>query len=139
MFLCRLPREKDADAKRFDPALRGAVIYLYRPDIRGGFSTLWVNNRLLGETVTGTYFRVPVQAGRSVITTAGNDMGRIVIDAKDDGVYFVEVQVHGESESDSRTVFRAVPEATGKQAITRCCALLENWRPGQDRFGIKNF
>ena len=132
-------RESDADAKRFDPTLRGAVIYLYRPDIRGGVSTLWVNNRLLGETVAGTYFRVPVPSGRSLITASGSDMGRIAIDTRDDGIYFVEMQVHGESESDSRTIFRSVPEETGKQAIARCCALLENWRPGQERFGIRNF
>ena len=132
-------REKDADAKRFDPALRGAVIYLYRPDIRGGFSTLWVNNRLLGETVSGTYFRVPVPPGRSVIAASGSDVGRIVIDTREDGVYFVEMRVHGDSESNSTTIFRSVPEETGKQAIARCCALLENWRPGQQRFGITNF
>ena len=132
-------REQDADAKRFEPALRGAVIYLYRPDIRGGVSTLWVNNRLLGDTVSGTYFRIPVPPGRSVISAAGNDMGRIAIDTQEDGVYFVETQVQGETHSESRTIFRSVPEDAGKQAIARCCALLENWRPGQERFGITNF
>jgi len=132
-------RESDADAKRFDPALRGAVIYLYRPFIGDGVSTLWVNNRLLGESVAGTYFRVPVPSGRSVVSTSGRDNGRIVIDTVEEGVYFVEMRVFGESESDAMTYFRAVPEVTARQAITRCCALLENWRPGQQRFGIRNF
>ena len=132
-------RERDADAKRFEPALRAAVIYLYRPDIGGGFSTLWVNNRLLGETVSGTYFRLPVRPGRTVIAASGSDMGRIAIDTREDGVYYVEARVRGESESDSTTIFRSVAEETAKQAITRCCVLLDNWRPGQERFGITNF
>ena len=132
-------RESDADAKRFESAPRAAIIYLYRADVRGGFSTLWINNRLLGETVAGTYFRVPVRPGRSIISASGSDMGRIAIDTQEDGVYFVEMQVHGESESNSTTIFRSVPADTAKQAIARCCALLENWRPGQERFGITNF
>ena len=133
------PRESDADAKRFEPAIRGAVVYLYRPDIRGGFSTIWINNRLVGETVSGTYFRIPVRPGRIVISASGSDIGRIAIDTREEGVYFVETRVYGESESDSRTVFRLVPDKTAQQEIARCCALLENWRPGQERFGITNF
>ena len=133
------PREKDADAKLFEPALRSAVVYLYRPDIRGGFSTIWVNSRLLGETVSGTYFRIAVRPGRTIITASGHDLGRIAIDTREEGVYFVEMRVSGESESDSSTVFRMVNEQAGKQEIARCCALLENWRPGQERFGITNF
>ena len=132
-------RESDAVAKQFESAPRAAIIYLYRADVRGGFSTLWINNRLLGETVAGTYFRVAVRPGRSVISAAGNDMGRIAIETRDEGVYFVEMRVLGESEGNSTTIFRSVPEETGKQAIALCCALLENWRPGQERFGITNF
>ena len=128
--------EKDADAKRFDPALRGAIIYLYRGDQRGGIATIWINDRLVGQTVPRTYFRVAVRPGRNRIGVAGNDMGRIDVDTREEGVYFVEMQVLGESESDHTTIFRSVPADAAKRVITQCCTLLETWRPGQSRTGI---
>ena len=129
----------DADAKRFEPVPRAAIVYLYRPDIRGGVATVWVDNRLVGQTVAATYFRVPVRPGRNIISAAGHDPGRIEINTSEEGVYFVEMQVQGDSESDSTTIFRSVPAQAGQQAIARCCALLETWRPGQPRFGIFGF
>jgi hypothetical protein len=132
-------REKDADAKRFEPAMRAATIYLYRPDIRGGVATIWIDNRLVGQSVSGTYFRVPVRAGRNVINASGSDLGRIELETKEEGVYFVEMRVRGEDEGSSTTVFRSVVTDAGQKAIAQCCTLLETWRPGQPRFGIFNF
>lgn len=128
--------QDDADAKRFNPPLRGATIYLYRGDLRGGVSTIWIDDRLVGQTLPRTYFRVVVRPGRNRVGVAGNDMGRIVIDTKEEGVYFVEMQVLGETEGDHTTIFRSVPPETGKKVITQCCALLDTWRPGQSRTGI---
>ena len=130
---------KDADAKRFEPELRAAIIYLYRADVRGGVSTLWIDNRLVGQTVSATYFRVAVRPGRNVITASGSDLGRFELDTKAEGIYFVEMRVLGETESASTTIFRAVPPDAGKTFIAKCCALLETWRPGQSRFGILGF
>jgi hypothetical protein len=132
-------RESDADAKRFEPALRAAVVYLYRPDIRGGVATIWIDNRLVGQTVSGTYFRVPIRAGHNIITASGSDQGRIEIDTRDEGVYFIEMRVAGEAEGSSTTNFRSVPAEAGKEALARCCSLLETWRPGQPRLGIFKF
>ena len=132
-------RESDADAKRFESVPRAAIVYLYRADIRGGVATVWVDNRLVGQTVSATYFRVAVRPGRNIIAGSGHAAGRIVINTSAEGVYFVEMQVLGESESDSTTIFRSVPAQAGQQAIARCCTLLETWRPGQERFGIFNF
>jgi hypothetical protein len=129
-------RESDTDAKRFEPALRSALIYLYRPDFSGGVATVWVDDRLVGQTVAGTYFRVVVRPGRNRITIGGNDTGRIEIDTREEGVYFVEIRVLGEGEGSHMTVFRSVPPETGKQVLLQCCTLLENWRPGQSRLGI---
>src|SRR5450631_12509 len=126
-------RESDADAKRFEPALRAAIIYLYRADIRGGVSTIWIDNRLVGQTVAATYFRIATRPGHNIITASGADLGRIEIDTRDEGVYFIEMRVAGESEGSSSTTFRSVPAKTGKETIARCCALLETWRPGQPR------
>ena len=130
------PPEKDADAKRFEPALRGATIYLYRGDLRGGVATIWIDDRLVGLTSPRSYFRVPVRPGRHRISAAGNDMGRIDVDTREEGVYYVEMQVFGESEADHTTIFRSVPADAAKRVIAQCCTLLENWRPGQSRTGI---
>lgn len=127
----------DADAKRFEPALNAAIVYVYRPTGAGhGVATLWVNGRLLGETLPLTYFRVPVSPGRTRLTAAGGDSGRIEFDTQRDGVYFVEAQVAGESQSESSTIFRRVPPETGKAAIVNCCRMLESWRPGQQRLNF---
>ena len=130
--------ERDADAKRFESALNAAIIYLYRPRAPGGdaASTVWIDGRLLGETLPTTYFRVPVRPGRNRITTSGNDVGRIEVDTRAGDIYFVEMQVLGESEGGTTTIFRSVAPATGKAAIVGCCHMLEAWRPGQSRINF---
>ena len=130
---------KDAEAKRFEPELRAAIIYLYRADLSGGVATLWIDDRLIGQTVAATYFRVAARPGRNVITASGNDLGRIELDTREEGVYFVEMRVLGESEGASTTIFRSVPPDAGKALVAKCCTLLETWRPGQARFGILGF
>jgi hypothetical protein len=125
----------DAEAKRFESAPGAAFIYLYRPGAPGGRgpSTLWVDGRLVGATLPTSYFRIAVRPGRNRITASGGDAGRLEIDTRADGVYFVEMQVFGESESEASTLFRGVTPEVGKAAIQRCCTLLETWRPGQRR------
>src|SRR3954469_2801020 len=108
---------KDADAKRFESATNAAIVYIYRPYADRGVSTLWVNGRLVGETLGQTFFRVPVRAGRTIINASGNDPGRIAFDTKLDGVYYVETQVSGEAQSESMTVFRRVDAEIGQSAI----------------------
>lgn len=130
--------ESDADAKRFETAPNAAIIYLYRPRAPGGdaASTIWIDGRLIGETLPTTYFRVPVRAGHHRINTSGNDLGRLDIDTKAEGVYFVEMQVLGESQSATTTIFRSVAPEIGKATIAGCCRLLDAWRPGQSRFNF---
>jgi hypothetical protein len=128
----------DADAKRFEPAPNAAIIYIYRPTGSGnGISTIWLDGRLVGETLSRTYFRVAVRPGRNRITASGGDAGRLEIDTKADGVYYVETRVAGETQSESNTFFRSVAPATGRTAILECCSMLDTWRPGQSR--INNF
>lgn len=132
------PASSDAEAKRFESAVNAAIIYLYRPSAPGGrgASTIWIDGRLIGETLPTTFFRVAVRPGRNLITASGGDSGRLEMNTRADGVYFVEMQVFGESESESSTVFRGVTPEVGKAAIQRCCMLLETWRPGQSRFNF---
>jgi hypothetical protein len=128
----------EADAKRFESAPNAAIIYLYRPRLPGGdaATTLWVDGRLLGETLPTTFFRVPLRPGRHRFTVSGSDNGRLEIDTQAEGLYFVEMQVLGESQGATTTIFRSVAPEIGKTAILDCCRMLETWRPGQSRFNF---
>jgi hypothetical protein len=127
--------ETDADAKRCESAMNAAIVYLYRPRGPAGdaASTIWVNDRLVGETLPTTFFRVPVRPGRTRITASGGDAGRLEIDTQAEGVYFVEMQVQGDTQSASITSFRRVAPEVAKPAIVGCCRMLDAWRPGQSR------
>ena len=71
---------------------------------------------------------------RHRITVTGSDTGRLEIDTESGGIYFVELQVYGETQSEATTRFRRVAPDSGKTAILGCCRMLEAWRPGQSRF-----
>lgn len=130
-------RETDSDAKRFESAPRAAIIYLYRADTpsNGGISTIWIDGRLVGQTVQSTYFRILARPGRNRINASGQDTGRLEIDTRENEVYFVAMQVLGDVDSPSttNTIFRRVPPAAAKAEILRCCTMIETWRPGQTR------
>jgi hypothetical protein len=131
------PAVSDAEAKRFQPELRAAIVYLYRADTgSNGISTIWIDGRLVGQSLPGTYFRVPVRPGRNVIIASGNDSGRIEISTQANEVYFVAMTVLGELEGASSTVFSRVTPRLGQAQIASCCTLLENWRPGQWRINL---
>ena len=129
---------RDAEAKRFEPAMNSALLYIYRPAGYGGrgVTTMWVDGRLVGESLPETYFRVAVRPGRNRITVSGADQGRLEIETRADGVYFVEAQVAGETQSEANTVFRRVAPETGKAAVAGCCRMLETWRPEQPRINF---
>jgi len=121
--------ERDAEAKRFIPRPGAATIYVYRP----GFSSadrndpaLHVDDRLIGETLPGTFFRVEVPPGKRVLYTFGPGGSQVEIDARPGELHFVALEVSG---SQSRFV-RVTPDG-GRREIVRCCALLENWASGQ--------
>src|SRR5688572_19780788 len=76
------PPDRDAAAKQFEAAARAAVIYLYRADSPGskGVSTVWVDGRLVGQSLPATYFRVIARPGRNHIYATGPDAGRLEIE-----------------------------------------------------------
>ena len=127
--------QSDAEAKRFESAPRTAIIYLYRADNPGNgtTATIWMDGRLVGESVQSTYFRLLARPGRNRISASGHIGGQIEIDTREDEVYFVAMRVLGDRESSSSTIFRNVPPAAGKAEILLCCTMLDTWRPGQTR------
>lgn len=130
-------RQRDAQGKLFESGPRSTVIYLYRADSGSrGVSTVWVDGRLVGQTLPATYFRVIARPGKNLIHATGSDAGRLAITTREGNVYFVSMHVIGEGEGESSTMFRMVAPEAGEAAIRRCCTMLETWRPGQDRLSL---
>jgi len=129
------PPASDAEAKRFESAPRVAIIYLYRADTPGSSATatIWVDDRIVGQTLPATYFRIAVRPGRNRIAAIASDQGRLEIDTLEGSVYFVAMYIGGDVETPANTIFRRVPPEIGKAEILRCCTMLDTWRPGQWR------
>ena len=121
-------RERDLDAKQFVSHPATAAVYVYRNDwtTLDGDSVLYVDHRLIGATLPGTYFRLDVQPGKHVLHGFGYDAGQLEIDVRPGEIYFVLLNVrHGTS----RFAWREM--AIGRRELLDCCAMLENWAPGQ--------
>ena len=128
-------RERDAEAKRFEPVTRDAVIYIYRPGIvmAGPETTLWVDNRLVGSSLPGTFFRVIVFPGRNLIDTSPPDSGRLAISTLASEVTFVEMRSEGGPNGAPVSRFRVMAPEEAKAAIAQCCSMLETWHHNQPR------
>ena len=123
--------ERDAEARQFQTHPNSATIYVYRPDFPSPDSgatdsVLWVDNRLVGSTLPHTFFRLDVRPGRRVFHGDGHDTGQLALDTSAGELYFVSLNVVG-----GISYFARVPPGTGKRDILRCCAMMENWTPGQ--------
>jgi len=129
------PSERDAEAKRFEPVTRDSVIYVYRADIGGDHNTttLIANDRLVGLSLPGTFFRIIVLPGRTVLETVVPDPGRIEIETRGNDVVFVEMRTSGGSDGPPSSRFRRMPPEIAKAAILDCCSMLETWRVDQPR------
>ena len=126
--------EQDAEAKQFIALPGAAAIYVYRDESRVDDmdmqdSTLYVDGRLIGATLPGAYFRFHVRAGEHLLHGYGYDQGTLKMDTRSGEIYFVALNV-----ATGISRFTPVTPETGKRDILRCCALLENWAPGQRPF-----
>ncbi|MGE5525715.1 MAG: DUF2846 domain-containing protein [Rhodospirillaceae bacterium] len=121
-------RERDADAKAFDVHPGAATVYVYRSPFNTDIedNVLYIDGRLIGSTVPGTYFRVNLTPGRHTLHGSGIDLGTLTIDARPGQLYFVDLAVIA-----GHSRYQLVPPAEAKRAIATCCVLLENWAPGQ--------
>lgn len=121
-------RERDAEAKAFHTHPNAGTVYVYRSehDRLQDLSVLYIDGRLIGETLPGAYFRVDTMPGRHVLHGVGIDTGRLTLETRTSELYFVELRV-----IEGQSHFRAVPERVGRERVAKCCALLESWTPGQ--------
>ena len=121
--------DRDAEAKQYVARPDAATIYVYRPDFvapRGDESVLYVDGRLIGSTLPGTYFRIDLRAGPHRLHGYGSDQGQLKVESRYGEIVFVSLSVMGNT---SR--FEVVAPEDAKRAIQRCCVLLETWAPGQ--------
>jgi hypothetical protein len=120
--------DRDAAAKEFFTHPDASTIYVYRSPFNyyDADSVLYLNGRLMGSTVPGTYFRIDTVPGHHVLHGNGIDLGQIALDTRPGEVYFVALDVLA-----GHSHFHLVPQQVGQQRVRACCALLENWAPGQ--------
>jgi len=124
-------RERDAEARQFNTHPGSAAIYVYRPDFfdpddGGNHSVLWIDNRLVGETLPRTFFRLDTRPGRRVLHGDGHDAGQLALETRAGELYFVALRV-----IDGTSHFTRVSVERGKRELLNCCGLMENWAPGQ--------
>jgi hypothetical protein len=121
---------RDAEAKQFETRPGAAALYVFRNDFPSTStledSVLYVDDRLIGATLPGTFFRIDLLPGTHELHGYGYDRGSFKIRARDGEAHFVALNVIG-----GVSHFSPMAPAAGKREIARCCALMENWQPGQ--------
>ena len=121
-------RQRDAEAKQFRTHPATSAIYVYRTDTYAeeADTDLYIDGRLIGATLQRSFFRVDVHPGVHVLNGMGPDQGSLKMETRPGEIYFVELKVIG-----SNSHFTSVSPEIAKQTIITCCALMENWAPGQ--------
>lgn len=121
--------ERDVAARAFESQRDAGIVYVYRPDrpSADGFdSVLMLDDRLIGSTLPGTFFRLVVRPGGHILHGWGPDTGALAFDARAGETMFVRLSVVA-----GHSQFDRVTEAGGRAAVLACCRLLENWAAGQ--------
>ena len=122
--------ENDAAAKHFITHPGYAALYVFRDGFHNyrdlDDSVLYVNGRVIGTTLAGTYYRIDVEPGEHVLSGHGQDQGNLKVRAAAEEIAFVRLSVAG-----GVSQFQRVAPEAGKREIARCCVLMENWAPGQ--------
>lgn len=122
--------ERDTQARRYLTHPGVSTLYVYRGDFPGSpdaaDSVLYVNGRLVGATLPGTYFRIDLRPGEHLLHGYAHDQGRIRVRAPADEITFVSLNV-----VIGTSLFKQVAPEAARLDIARCCVLMENWAPGQ--------
>lgn len=113
------PSPQDIEAKRFEAVPGQSVIYLVRPwpDASSQAATLWLNDRVMGSTYPGTYFRWVVPPGRHRIAGYAQDAGNITLDVAPGRMYFVYQTVGRPLGLTGQSYFQLLDEQNGRAAV----------------------
>lgn len=127
-------RDRDALAKEFTTHPNASTIYVYRSPFNhyDTDSVLYLDGRLIGATVPGAYFRLDTTPGRHTLHGTGIDVGDLALDTRPGQLYFVSLDVVG-----GHSNFSLVSEDLARERVRACCALFENWAPGQRPFVLR--
>lgn len=119
---------RDAAAKEFQTHPNASTIYVYRSPFNNyeSDSVLFIDGRLIGATLPGSYFRIDAVPGRHVLHGETIDIGQMALDTRPGEIYFVSLDVLA-----GHSRFQLVPDRIGQNRVRACCALMENWMPGQ--------
>lgn len=123
-------RARDAEAKQFITHPGFAAIYVFRPDFPAATmedTVLYVDDRMIGQTLPGAFYRVDVEPGTRVVQASAAGGAHLKLDARPGELYFVQLNVL----SGASPRLTRVEPAKAQAAIRKCCVLLENWAPGQ--------
>jgi hypothetical protein len=115
------PSPQEIEAKRFDPVAGKAVVYLVReyPDISREVATVMLDDKMMGSTYPGTFFRWVVEPGRHQIRGFAGDAGTMVLDTLPDSIYFVQQSYTRGFTGFGQSFFRLIPEPYGRGAVMR--------------------
>jgi hypothetical protein len=116
------PSPQEIEAKRFEPALGKSVIYLVRddPDFSDAGAPVMLDDRMMGSTYPGTFFRWIVEPGPHQIRGFAGDSGSYALSTGPDRMYFVQQRVSRFLPMPSaQSYFQLVPEAHGRAAVMR--------------------
>lgn len=119
---------QDSLSKQFITNPDSATLYVYRPDRSPETenTVLYVDDRLIGAILPGSYFRIDLLPGVYRLRGYAHDNGSLSVEFRRGEATFVTLAVVS---GGSR--FARVDAATARRELTGCCALLENWAPGQ--------
>ncbi|MGE5525714.1 MAG: hypothetical protein ACM3SS_18510 [Rhodospirillaceae bacterium] len=113
------PSPQDIEAKRFEAVPGQSVIYVVRayPDASYEGATLWLDDRVMGSTFPGTYFRWVVPPGRHRIAGYAGDSGNIVLDTAPGRVYFVYQTFGRPFGFSGQSYFQLIDEGYGRAMV----------------------
>ena len=121
--------ERDAEAKKFYVHPSASTIYIYRGFFnRDEDSTLYMDGRVVGSTLPGTFFRIDTVPGTHVLHGVGLDAGYFSIETRPGVIYYVRLDVIA-----GHSRFRMEAESVARNEIQHS-AMLESWAPGQRPF-----
>ena len=115
------PEQVDAAMKEFPTRADAATIYVYRTiyDRRERGTTLFIDGQLVGNTRSGTYFRLDVVPARHVLHGASLDAGELAIYARPGHIYYVRHEVVA-----GHSRFSLERDDVARDQIRACCRML---------------
>ena len=111
---------RETQAVRIEGTPGMAVIYLVRtsPDISYLTATVVLDDRLVGPTYAGTYYRLEVPGGRHRLSGFAQDSGALNVDVQADRIYFIQHSVTGSWRSTNPfSFFKLIDETRGRAAM----------------------